>query len=66
MFVCLCRGVTLRQVEDARRGGADTLDQLQRRCGAGTGCGACHDTLRGLLEPQKREQVQLTAELSAA
>jgi bacterioferritin-associated ferredoxin len=45
MFVCLCKGVTERAVWGAIRSGARTVEDIGGACGAGTGCGSCHDLL---------------------
>jgi bacterioferritin-associated ferredoxin len=49
MIVCLCRGVSDRAVRAAVASGASTLDEVGDRCGAGAGCGACHETVEGLI-----------------
>jgi bacterioferritin-associated ferredoxin len=42
MIVCVCRGVSERQVVEAVRCGARTLEDVARQCdGAGTDCGSC-------------------------
>ncbi len=45
MYVCSCRAVTDRQVESAVMAGASTVGELTRYCGAGGGCGGCHEVL---------------------
>jgi bacterioferritin-associated ferredoxin len=53
MWVCHCRAVTdslVRQVIDA--GAADETD-IGRACGAGTGCGSCHEELRRLCDESR-------------
>jgi bacterioferritin-associated ferredoxin len=50
MIVCVCRGVSERQVEAAVAEGATTMDQVARACGAGTDCGACRFMVRELAE----------------
>jgi nitrite reductase (NADH) large subunit len=55
MILCLCRGVSEREVADAIRGGARTLEDVKRRCtGAGGSCGAC----RPLIEDQLRRRLR--------
>jgi bacterioferritin-associated ferredoxin len=49
MYVCLCEGITHRDIEAARRRGARTPDDLGAMCGAGTGCGGCREMLAELL-----------------
>jgi bacterioferritin-associated ferredoxin len=41
MWVCLCKGVTERQVRSAIAAGARTPCEIAARCRAGTGCGGC-------------------------
>ncbi len=49
MIVCLCEGVPARQVEKAIECGAQSLDQIERACGAGGDCGSCHEYLKRML-----------------
>jgi bacterioferritin-associated ferredoxin len=41
VLVCHCRVVTDRAVRAAVADGAQDLDGVAQRCGAGTGCGGC-------------------------
>lgn len=41
MYVCLCNNVTERDIEDAVRSGARTLDCLADRLAVSTCCGQC-------------------------
>ncbi|KPV40568.1 hypothetical protein AN478_05130 [Thiohalorhabdus denitrificans] len=41
MYVCICKGVTERQIHQAVAEGARDLEDLQNRLGASTGCGTC-------------------------
>ena len=50
MIVCLCRGVSERQVETAVTKGAMTVHEVARACGAGSDCGACRHMLSALIE----------------
>jgi len=43
MYICICNAVTLRQVEECARTGADSVDALARELGVGTCCGRCRD-----------------------
>lgn len=45
MFVCICRGVTENDVSEYLADGADSVDAIGDRCGAGQGCGTCLDRL---------------------
>jgi bacterioferritin-associated ferredoxin len=41
MILCLCRGVSEREVVEAVERGATTVAEVRRTCGAGTDCGSC-------------------------
>jgi bacterioferritin-associated ferredoxin len=49
MWVCLCKGVTDRQIRAAIAAGARTPVEISARCRAGTGCGGCEPELCRLL-----------------
>jgi bacterioferritin-associated ferredoxin len=49
MFVCLCRGVTAREVARAVKCGACTSKQVASMCGAGSDCGRCRPTVRSII-----------------
>ena len=46
---CHCRNVTYGMIENAVRGGADTLQAVMDATGAGKGCGKCRDFLEVLI-----------------
>ncbi len=50
MIVCVCRGVSERQVEAVVAAGATTADQVARACGSGTDCGACRFMVTEIVE----------------
>ncbi|MEX2479359.1 MAG: (2Fe-2S)-binding protein [Gammaproteobacteria bacterium] len=41
MYVCICNNVTERDIEEAVRSGARTLDCLSERLAVSTCCGQC-------------------------
>ena len=49
MIICLCKGVSHRDVDAAIAAGAETVAAIGRTCGAGTGCRGCVGTLRARL-----------------
>ncbi|HEV3401670.1 MAG TPA: (2Fe-2S)-binding protein [Acidimicrobiales bacterium] len=49
MFVCHCRAVSDGDVRWCIAEGACDVDEIGRRCGAGTGCGGCRGALAQLL-----------------
>ena len=52
---CHCRNVTYGMIEDAVRGGADTLQAVMDATGAGRGCGKCRDFLEYLIRDIREE-----------
>ena len=59
MRVCLCRGVSDREVREALACGASTVREVGRACGAGLDCGSCHELLRSLLRAHAREKAAM-------
>jgi bacterioferritin-associated ferredoxin len=55
MIVCLCAGVSERELAETIAGGATTVREVGRRCGAGTGCGACKPLIRECLARGRAE-----------
>lgn len=54
MIVCICRGVSDRQVRLAVLTGASTLRDVAVSCNAGRGCGACHEMIRDMIDEGTR------------
>jgi bacterioferritin-associated ferredoxin len=49
MYVCICRAVTLSRLEALAGSGVDTLEGIERACGAGGDCGTCREDIRRVL-----------------
>lgn len=49
MYICLCNGVTEREIRDSARKGA-SLHDLERCLGVGAGCGRCRSAAEELLD----------------
>jgi bacterioferritin-associated ferredoxin len=45
MFVCICAAVPDTEIRSCIADGASTVDEVGDACGAGTGCGSCHDQI---------------------
>jgi bacterioferritin-associated ferredoxin len=54
MYICHCRAVSDREITAKIQQGAESVDDLGRRCGAGAGCGGCRPVLAELLEEERR------------
>lgn len=55
--VCFCHHVTQGQLAEAFRGGADTLEKIQQKTCASTGCGGCQWDVEQLLSDLAQETV---------
>jgi bacterioferritin-associated ferredoxin len=49
VIVCICRGVSDRQVRLAVLNGASTVREVGAMCNAGRGCGSCHEQIDGMI-----------------
>ncbi|WP_166269579.1 bacterioferritin-associated ferredoxin [Marinobacter caseinilyticus] len=49
MYVCLCQGVTDRQIREAASNGCNSMRQLGKDMGVGRQCGRCARTAREIL-----------------
>ena len=50
MYVCLCNGVTERDIHQALAAGASTLEEVAYCTGAGTRCGTCVSAVACIVE----------------
>lgn len=50
MIICLCEGISDRDVSAAARQGVQTVQELAKICGAGNGCGSCRSDIRKMLD----------------
>lgn len=65
MYVCLCTGVTDRDIREAAENGVTTVRQLGRELGVGRQCGRCAATAREILrETTSRDYLALAGMLA--
>jgi bacterioferritin-associated ferredoxin len=55
MIVCVCANVSERKLRATIAGGATTPREIERRCGAGAGCGECRVLVRECLRQCQAE-----------
>jgi bacterioferritin-associated ferredoxin len=55
MYVCICNGVTDRDVRDAASRGARTVKDLRRELGVASDCGKCASCAHEVLCEARRE-----------
>ncbi len=65
MYVCLCNGVTERDIRQAAEGGCCGMTELTMRTGCGSTCGSCLPLACALLA-QARDASDLQASASGA
>ncbi|MGN0920618.1 MAG: bacterioferritin-associated ferredoxin [Cellvibrio sp.] len=53
MYVCLCRGITDRQIKSAIADGARHLGHLRKQLGVATQCGKCACLAKDLLAAEQ-------------
>ena len=61
MIICVCRGVTERQVRQAARSGSTCLDRLGSELGVATQCGRCRDCALRILRDEAGRSVNPAA-----
>ena len=59
MYVCLCKGVTDRQIKAAINEGACSMGQLRKSLGVASQCGKCSTSARELLQAAQAESVMI-------
>ncbi len=52
MYVCICHGVTEKDIQKAAKAGASSLQEVKEMTGCATGCGTCADTAIEVLHAQ--------------
>jgi bacterioferritin-associated ferredoxin len=50
MYVCLCNGVTEREIRQVAEAGCRTVSELTMRTGCGASCGSCIEMAAQLLD----------------
>ena len=50
MYVCVCNGITDRQIREVAAAGCRSVAELTMRTGAGAGCGSCLELAAQLLD----------------
>jgi bacterioferritin-associated ferredoxin len=56
MYLCICKAVSEKQVEDLLMKGRKSLDEISAECGAGTDCGTCRTRLEQKIQNSRAVQ----------
>ncbi|PPU93818.1 (2Fe-2S)-binding protein [Xanthomonas albilineans] len=59
MYVCICNGVTDRQIREAVEAGCCNVSELTMRTGCGATCGSCLEMAADLLERSLTRELPL-------
>lgn len=65
MYVCLCVGVTDREIRKAADNGVSSMRQLGKELGVGRQCGRCAGTAREILKESRSPDYRALANLLA-
>jgi bacterioferritin-associated ferredoxin len=66
MYVCICNGVTQRDIRDAADAGCRSVAELTMRTGAGANCGSCIEMAAEVLEQARAIELPLPVLSQAA
>ena len=55
VYVCLCNGVTDRQIREAVDNGCGSVGELTMRTGCGANCGSCLDMAAAMIAEMQAE-----------
>lgn len=64
MYVCVCHGITEKDIQNAAKSGVNNVSQLAAETGATTGCGSCLDMAEDILRKQTSHQPEFLNVLS--
>ena len=65
MYVCLCTGVTDREIREAAENGISSMRQLGKELGVGRQCGRCACTAREILRDSRSSDYLALADMLA-
>jgi bacterioferritin-associated ferredoxin len=57
MYVCICNGITDKQIKKAIAGGVSSLEELHDQLGVASQCGSCSDHAMSLIHEAQPRQV---------
>lgn len=66
MYVCICNGVTQRDIREAADAGCRSVAELTMRTGCGANCGSCLDMAAEVLEQARAIELPLPVLSQAA
>lgn len=61
MITCVCKNMREREIRQLVRQGADSVEEVGRRCGAGACCGSCRPEIQRIVAEETEREAQLAA-----
>jgi bacterioferritin-associated ferredoxin len=61
MYVCVCRGISDRQIRETVHRGATSFEEVRDHLAVATCCGCCEDTARDLVQSEVQSNAQTAA-----
>ncbi len=58
MYVCICNGITDRQIREAAQAGCSSVTEMTMRTGAGSCCGSCVELVGELIEDTRASMLR--------
>ena len=58
MYICICNGITDKQIRDAAKAGVTNLSGLQQELGVAAGCGTCGDAAAEILAEHRQHKAE--------
>nr|WP_010133092.1 bacterioferritin-associated ferredoxin [Microbulbifer agarilyticus] len=50
MYICICKGITDRQIKDAVHDGSTSIKALRRQLGVSSQCGRCAELTKEIID----------------
>ncbi len=66
MYVCVCHGITDRDIREAAENGVSSVRQLGKELGVGTQCGRCASMARSILRETRSSDYLALANMLAS
>ena len=58
MYICLCQGVTDRDIKASIEAGAESLSEVQVKLPVALNCGTCRDSAEALIDEALQNKVK--------
>ena len=55
MYICICKGLSQKDIQDKIDNGDRSVRELGKSCGAGTDCGTCRFKLNQMIKEESQD-----------